>query len=552
MTNMPRLRAVIYARVSGYQQMKDGTIQTQLAALPRWCEAQNMDLVGIYTDDGKSASKNIELRGDLAKLRADAKRKPRTFDVVVWVDLDRASRSEDWGEFGSIIGDFQRNGIKLADPSTGIIEPGTMAGNMTIFMKWQRAVDENKVRRDKTLSGRKHMALIVGGHAFGRIPYGLQWDARVARRVTARPADGTPHPGWSFNEHETAVCREIHRRFNEGESGYEIARSLEKRKEPTRRGGRWFDPVNRILSSPIYRGEMSYHGILVPVPKIIDDDTWFKSKAMLATSKKRGLVQTKRIYLGEGLGVCASCGSPIYIRGTTRKEGTVTYYVCRDRCDTRIDMSNRCELPRYRTDTIDKAIWERVAEFLSQPTPQILAALRGHEAAAAEETTARLAEIKSCRERLEALDAAVGVYMDQLDEKQITPEQFKAHAARATVKRRAIEKQMKFAEDSLDETGTSILMAERVETFLGQWRDLITTADVHEQKILIQALVREEGLLFDAHGVNVRLVLDSGPPNLGQTRDNTGLSVVRSGMGSFVKEPLPDLSANAVVLRVFT
>jgi DNA invertase Pin-like site-specific DNA recombinase len=503
-----RLRAVIYARVSGDQQRRDGTIQTQLAKLPKWIESMGWDHVGTYTDDGKSASKNLEARGDFARLRADAERK--AFDVVVWVDQDRASRSEDWGEFGSIISTFQRNGIKLAEPDVGLIEPGTMAGNMTIFMKWQRSMDENRVRRNKTMDGKHRMAREVGGHAFGRIPYGLRWDARVARVVKSRPADGSPHPGWSIDPHEGAICREIHARFNAGESGHEIARDLMRRKEPTRRGGKWFDPVNRILTSAVYRGEIRYHGIPVAAPVIIDEDTWFKSQALLSTSKKRGLPQTRHIYLAEGLGMCSACGSPMYIRGTTtRTEGNVTYYVCRDRCDTRVDLKKRCELPRFRTDTIDEAIWCDVAHFLSQPRAKIIAAIRGHEKAAAEETAAWMADVKRVQEQLGALDAAVAVYMDQLDARMITAEQFKAHAAKSTVKRRMLQEQLKNAEAALDSTGTSRAAMERLETFLDEWRELVRTATVDERRALLCGLVKKGDLVFDAHGVNVRMVLSS-------------------------------------------
>lgn len=502
-----KLRAVIYARVSGDQQRRDGTIQTQLASLPRWIEAQGWELICTYTDDGKSASKNIEARGDFARLRADAERK--LFDVVVWVDQDRASRTDDWGEFGSIISTFQRNGIKMAEPGVGLIEPGTDAGDMTIFMKWKRASTENRVRRDKTQAGMRRMARDVGGHAFGRIPYGLRWDARVARVIKVRPADGSPHPGWSVDPHEAQVCRDIHRRFLAGESSYEIARDLEKRKEPTKRGGRWFDPVNRILSSPIYRGEARYHGIPVTVPAIIGEDDWFKVQALLSVSQKRGLKQTRREYLGEGLGKCSICASPMYIRATTtRTEGNVSYYVCRDRCDTRLDMSKRCELPRFRTTTIDASIWGEVRAFLSQPRERVIAAIRGHEKATASEAAAWMSDVKRYQEQLDNLDAAMGVFMEQLESRFITTDQFKAHATKSTAKRRMLQEGMEAAEAALGKTGTSRAATEKLEAFLDEYKALVKTADFGERRELLHSLVRKGGLVFDAKGVNVQLVLN--------------------------------------------
>jgi DNA invertase Pin-like site-specific DNA recombinase len=500
---MMKQRARIYARVSGDRQKKDNTVANQLSAsVERDIARMGLEPTGHYTDDGKSASAGkLHLRGDFNRMLADAARKE--FDVLWVADLDRITRSNDWGELGQIFGPLQKAGIKLAGPNLPPMELGNTMSMMQIMMKIIVAYEDNQKRVERFMIGKREAAK-RGCHVQGPVPYGLTW------RTGARDSSG-----WGIDKDKAALVAEAYRRVLAGESGHMVARDFELRGEKPPRGGRWFEPVSRFLRSPIYRGETSYYGVPVKIPAIVDEDTWFRVQAILGTSKKRGLRQTRHQYLCESLGVCSACGSPMRIRGGGQEDDRFTYYVCRDRTDIRKDMSKRCELPRFRTDTIDEAVWGTVAAFFEQPQKRILRTLLGHVKTVNDEVGIWAADAKRYEGQLEALQAAEEVFMEELERGMLTKEAFRERLAKNTVRRRNIQGQLKDAYAAMEAMGASASAGLHLEAILDEVQELARSANFEERRTLVKWLVRRGDLTFDAHGVNVRLVFgdDVKAPN---------------------------------------
>lgn len=489
-------RTRIYARVSGDRQKRDGTIANQVGpSVLKDLARQGLESTGIiYTDDGKSASAGkLHLRGDFHRMLADAAK--GEFDVLWVADLDRITRSNDWGELGQIFGPLQKAGIKLAGPNLAPMDLGNSMSMMQIMMKIIVAYEDNQKRVERFQIGKREAAR-KGCHAFGRVPYGLTW------RLGARDASG-----WGVNEDQARIVREIYKRVLAGESGHMVARSLESRGEPTKRGGRWFDPVTRILRLTVYRGETEYCGIPVKLPescKLVSDDDWYKVQAILGTSKKRGLVQTRHEYLCEGLGTCASCGSPMYVRTAENK---FHYYVCRDRTDVRKSMSARCQLPRFRTDTIDASVWGVIAEYLSQPRAKILATLRGHRDEAAQEASAWGEDVKRFEGQLAAMQAAEEMVQEELERGMITRAAFIEGNAKRTVRRRALQEQLRLAQEALQAQGSHAGAAQELEGMVDELRELAQGASFQEQRAILKGHVR---LRFDERGAHVKFNFAQG------------------------------------------
>jgi DNA invertase Pin-like site-specific DNA recombinase len=110
------VRAVVYARVSSSAQRDRHTIASQVRTLPEWVAAQGWTLVrpaDHYVDDGRTAKAGaLHKREAFRRLLADAE--ARAFDVVVVVDFDRLTRSEDLEERGMVLGTFQRSCVRVA------------------------------------------------------------------------------------------------------------------------------------------------------------------------------------------------------------------------------------------------------------------------------------------------------------------------------------------------------------------------------------------------------------------------------------------------------
>src|ERR1700733_4413942 len=104
------MRAVIYARVSSALQRERETIASQMRVLPEFVTRQSWELVrplDTYVDDGRTAKAgHLEARTGLSALLRDAAL--GLFDVVVVMDVNRLTRSEDLAERGMILGALQR------------------------------------------------------------------------------------------------------------------------------------------------------------------------------------------------------------------------------------------------------------------------------------------------------------------------------------------------------------------------------------------------------------------------------------------------------------
>jgi DNA invertase Pin-like site-specific DNA recombinase len=110
------VRAVIHARVSSLAQRDQHTIASQLETLPNFVSYRGWMLakpVETYVDDGRTAKAGfLAERTAFTRLLRDAGL--GQFDVVVVVDLDRLTRSEDLRERGEVLGAFQEAGVQIA------------------------------------------------------------------------------------------------------------------------------------------------------------------------------------------------------------------------------------------------------------------------------------------------------------------------------------------------------------------------------------------------------------------------------------------------------
>ena len=86
------MRAAGYIRVSTAEQAMHGfSLDAQKELIERYAEDHGMKLVGVYADEGKSASKALARRPELLRMVADAE--SGQFDTILFKDLTRWSRN---------------------------------------------------------------------------------------------------------------------------------------------------------------------------------------------------------------------------------------------------------------------------------------------------------------------------------------------------------------------------------------------------------------------------------------------------------------------------
>lgn len=358
------MRAVIYARVSSQAQKERLTIKSQLSTLPAFVASRGWDLVGRYIDDGRSASTGtMETREAFGRLLADAA--AGIFDVVVAVEDDRLTRSEDVLERLEIYGRFKRAGVKLAFSSTGqVIDPTSSTDELLAIVKGWVAADENRKRRERTVRG-KLAAVERGRKPAGPTPYGYRYDRG--------PAAGL----WTVAADEAEVVREIfHRTVYKRETLLEIAADLEKRGVPRPRGGAWHRRrVWDILRSPAYMGRYvadRRRGLSISVPAIVDESLWSAAQVELSTRSGPRRRQSANAML-TGIAMCGVCGGAVGITGATQKRADGTrilrqYYCCSAKRSYDVKGVKRsCSLPNRPRAVTEDAVWRSVLGVLQRP-----------------------------------------------------------------------------------------------------------------------------------------------------------------------------------------
>ena len=104
------MRVALYARVSTSEQ----TVAPQLDSLQSYAAARGLDVVGVFTDEGISGTK--DRRPALDELMGKAKR--RSFDALAVVKLDRLARST--RHLTQLAGELDALGVDLIVTDQGL------------------------------------------------------------------------------------------------------------------------------------------------------------------------------------------------------------------------------------------------------------------------------------------------------------------------------------------------------------------------------------------------------------------------------------------------
>jgi DNA invertase Pin-like site-specific DNA recombinase len=488
------MRAACYARVSSQVQKDRQTIASQLQALPAFVAAQGWTLAapaGTYVDDGRTAKAgHLAKRDGLSRLMADAA--AGKFDVIVVVDLDRLTRSEDIAERGAVLGAFQRAGVRLALASTGqVLDLASSMGDLFAGLQAFFAAEENRKRRERTVRG-KLEAIRRGNKPSGPTPYGYTYD---------RHAKDSPTRGWGVNEAEADVVRLCFDRVIAGDSCELIARELHYQGVRRRRGNQihreW---VWQLLTHTTARGEWvadKERGLVVHVPPIVDAATWHQAQAALTRWGRRGLKRSKHAYLLEGRATCAVCGERVNIQCRTITAGRMarrrfqqvrqSHYVCRHRLRPPWD-GLRCTLPYRDVDRVDARVWAAIVEEVSSPR-WLEAALGAGRAERAQDRRKVEDPARAARSTLRRLQAAESAVLAAFRRGHVTESGMEEELRAIARDRRAAERDLAAAQRRAGAAGEEARQRMATLATVATLRARIEDADEADRLALAEALI---------------------------------------------------------------
>ncbi len=365
-------RAAIYARVSDKSQAEEDktSIAEQIGDMEAYCESKGLTITARYQEVGRGWSKK---RPEFQRMLADA-RKGR-FDAIVCWKSDRLSRG--MYPAAALMEVVEAHQIRL-EAVMDAIDMKTF-GLMAAIGK----IELDNFRERSTMGKR-------GTAKQGRVPTGnLPYAYRIGD-------DGRPE----VIEEQAEVVRRIFDMYvREGMRAYSIAVRLTDEGIPTHSGKTlWLQSrVHHILGNATYTGTWVYgkyrhvatedgmkiHDqpkdtwIEIPVPQVIDDETWKRAQKLKKQRSIRAKRNTKVLHLLQHLLRCGECGRNFHARSswtiTSVRNGKrynydrtipLRYYMCNGMQSMRL----RCrEKPYIRAERLEEPIWSEVKRAIQNP-----------------------------------------------------------------------------------------------------------------------------------------------------------------------------------------
>jgi DNA invertase Pin-like site-specific DNA recombinase len=493
------------------------TIASQLATLPKFVSLRGWQLVkpsDTYVDDGRTAKEGfLAKRTAFTRLMQDAA--TGLFDVVVVVDLDRLTRSEDLRERGEVLGAFQRAGVQLAVSSTGqVLDLRSSVGDLMSSLGTFFAAEANRKHRERITRG-KDEAIRKGRKPAGPTPFGYLYNRETGE--------------WSIDPELGPIVVEIFTRVSRGETCEAIARDLQMRGVPRARpskagrraAGVWIlERVHQIARARTYLGSWvadKTRGLSISVPRIIADDLHARADEALRRSGRRGQLRNPHKYLLQGISACALCQGPIgcastgswMARGAKRRN---FYYVCSNRRRPRRSEGS-CTLPMMRSEIIDERLWKTIVErVISDAHIERALADHGRDEETSEDPRASLLRLEN---RQKQLGRAEEILLERFGRGLITETALDKELIRLKTERGSIERAVAVVHNKAKRSEDAMRTAEALRLAVAKLRERLRMATAEDRRDILRAIVArgENGVKIGPDRIEANILLSAPDPS---------------------------------------
>jgi site-specific DNA recombinase len=338
----PSVRAVIYTRVSSDPNDRGRSVAEQEVECRGVCERNGWDVVGLFSDNDRSASRYA------TKVRPQYKRLIESVeaggcDVLVTWEASRAQR--DLMAYARLRDLFERKGVLLSysGRTYDMSEADDRFGTGLDALLAERESDQTRKRvlravRSNATKGRPH----------GRLLYGYRREYNPETRELI---------GQVLDEQTAPIVREAARRVLAGETPYAVAQDFNRRGVPTpTNGGRGWDltQIRRLCVNPGYASKRVHQGKVVGEatwPPILDEATHHGLVARLSDPKRRTQRDSAIRHLLSGVALCGVCNGRIRVQ---KNRGFLAYL-----CVDGFHVSRREELVDVFVEAVTVARLER-------------------------------------------------------------------------------------------------------------------------------------------------------------------------------------------------
>ena len=336
-------KCILYPRVSTEMQVDGYSLEGQKNSLKRFAEREEMQVIGIYEDAGKSG-KSIEGRPAFKRMLSDIQAGLEV-DYILVYKLSRFGRNA--ADILNSLELVQSYGVNLLCIEEGI-DSSQASGKLLISVLSAVAEIERENILEQTMNGRREKAR-QGKWNGGPPPFGYSLKDEILH----------------IEEDEAGIVRLIFDKFVNSNLGYVgIAKYLNlqgvKKKKRKKTDAEQFSGhfIKVVLDNPVYCGKIAYGRRVRERVKgkkdeyrtvnkqefmlqeglhdaIVSTEIWQAAhEKRLATGvKPQSIVGKERAHLLTGIIKCPKCGCGMYANKVcwTKKDGTykeVYYYAC--------------------------------------------------------------------------------------------------------------------------------------------------------------------------------------------------------------------------------
>lgn len=334
-------RAVVYARYSSHRQGEQ-SIEGQLAEAYKYANAHGLKIIHEYID--RAATGRNDNREQFQKMLKDTAK--RQFDTIILWKIDRFGRNREEIAFNKYR--CNKNGVKVVyvaesipDSPEGVILESVLEG-MAEYYSLQLS---QNVLRGQRASAEKCQS--TGGTR----PLGYCVDPQTKQFI--------------IDPENAPTVRLVFDMYASGKTITEIIKHLNSRGLRTNRGAEFTkNSLHSLLKNEKYIGVYKYSDsvrIEGGVPRIIDDETFYKVQEMMKVNKRAPARTWSRVeYLLTDKLFCGHCGSKMVGESGTSKSGRKhSYYTCINR-----KLKHACNKRAVRQEWIEGLVLDNVIAIL--------------------------------------------------------------------------------------------------------------------------------------------------------------------------------------------
>ena len=520
-------KAYAYLRVSTLKQVDGKSLEGQLEEIKNYCTYKNIELVQVYSDEGKSGG-SIKGRPKFQEMLNDIAEKHEVDYVLVW-KLSRFGRNA--CDSLNSLDYLHKHGVEFAAVQEQI-DTGQMMGQFIFTLLAALAEMERENIKEQTRNGKKYTAL-SGGWNGGSAPYGYRL---VNKKLV-------------INDEEADIVRKIYDWYLEdGASVYSVTARLNKegiKPRETKRIDRkamqeagtlseiyhpdvesWYKTMTRsILSNPVYYGKIKWKNndteglgdtdsfVLADGQHkaIISEEIWNKAqekRKKLHVPRGRKDSESENIHnVFNGIAKCPHCGGNMtshtaYKKNKAGDNCKYHYYICGYWNNHKGD--DRCSRNAIKAELLEGSAIDAIKAYVNRPN--VIEEIKGR--MELEMDTSKLeGEITEIRNTLKGLEKAESVQYDILSKigtdgkyKNFNPDRILVNIDKIVEQRDELEVRLQNKEGQLSAIHRNKIDYEMIKGLLVNFNEAYDAAPKDLRKRLVRSLVKEIRLGYDERG----------------------------------------------------